>query len=200
VATDRSYEPTSDAPAAGGADTAPGTTQAAGEFGRYRRFVSWFILTFVLLGSVYMLVSVAVTIYRRQHAVPLGSPVGEQATAADTNSCYDELTDVVEGLQKYLENSHALMARTDPSEVQRWADAGSYWRGQWKAVGERCRFERRHTTKTWEEMAVIHAELRETEASYTKEVTRFGSDLAPRLDRLRTRLARIDERLSLPQE
>jgi len=162
--------------------------------------VSWFILTFVSVGSAYMLVSVAVTIYRRQHAVPLGSPVGVLATRADVESCYDELSDAVEGLQKYLENSHALLAHTDPSEIQRWAEAGSYWRGQWKAVGERCGFSHRRGAKNWEEMAVLHEELHETEASYTKEISRFGKDLAPRLDRLRARLARIGERLSVPHD
>ena len=162
--------------------------------------MSWFILAFVFIGASYMLLSVAVTIYRRQHAVPLGSPVGALATKADAESCYDELSDAVEGLQKYLENSHALMAHTDPTEIQRWAEAGSYWRGQWKAVGERCGFVRRRGAKNWEEMAVLHEELRETEASYTKEISRFGKDLAPRLDRLRARLARIGERLSVPNE
>jgi hypothetical protein len=178
-----------------------GTTAAPpGEFRRYRRFVSWFILAFIFIGGSYMLFSVAVTIYRRQHAVMLGSPVGVQATRQDADSCYDELSDVVEGLWKYLENSHVLMAHTDPAEVQDWAEAGSYWRGQWKAVGERCGFERRRGAKNWEEMAVLHEELRETEARYTKEIASFGKDLAPRLGRLRERLARVGERLSLSHE
>ncbi|MES1206567.1 MAG: hypothetical protein ABUS79_11585 [Pseudomonadota bacterium] len=179
----------------------PGTgAPPAGEFRRHRKFVSWFIFTFVLVGGSYMLLSVAVTIYRRQHAVPLGSPVGVRATTADAESCHDELSDVTEGLWKYLENSHTLMAHTDPAEVQNWAEAGTYWRGQWKAVGERCGFERRRGLKHWEEMAVLHEELRETEASYTKEISRFGKELAPRLGRLRERLDRIGERLALPHE
>lgn len=162
--------------------------------------MSWFILAFVFIGGSYMLLSVAVTIYRRQHAVPLGTPVGILATREDAESCFDELSDVVEGLLKYLENSHTLMAHTNSGEVQAWAEAGSYWRGQWKAVGERCGFERRRGAKDWEEMAVLHEELRETEAGYTKEISLFGKDLAPRLGRLRERLARIGERLSLPHE
>jgi hypothetical protein len=169
-----------------------------GEFRRYRRFVSWFILTFVLLGGSYMLVSVVVTIYRRQHAVPLGSPVGTHATRADADGCFDELTDVAEGLRKYLDNSHTLLDPNNGAEVQDWAEAGSYWRNQWKAVGERCGFERRRGAKNWEEMAVLHEELRETEASYTKEIIRFGKELAPRLGRLRERLTRIGERLADP--
>ena len=171
-------------------------TGSPGEFRRYRRFVSWFILIFVFVGSGYLLVSVGVTLYRRQHAVPLGTPVGTNPTRADAASCYDELSDVVEGLQKYLENSHTLLGHYDSDEVQRWADAGSYWRGQWKAVGRRCRFESHHGEKDWEEMAVLHDELRETEASYTREIQTFGKDLAPRLDRLRARLERIGARLA----
>jgi hypothetical protein len=168
----------------------------APEFRRYRRFVSWFILVFVLVGSAYMLVSVAVTIWRRYRAVPLGSPVGAQATRADVESCYDELADVVDGLRKYLDNSHNLMAHYDTDEAQRWFDAGAYWRGQWKAVGERCGFEHRRGNKDWEEMATLHQELHDTEASFTKEVLRFGKEIAPRLDRLRDRLARVGNNLS----
>lgn len=175
-----------------------GEASTPGEFRRYRRFVSWFILTFVLLGGSYMLVSVVVTIYRRQHAVPLGSPVGENATRADAEGCFDELSDVVEGLRKYLDNSHTLLDPNNAAEVQGWAEAGTYWRNQWKAVGERCGFERRRGAKNWEEMAVLHEELRETEASYTKEIIRFGKELAPRLGRLRERLTRIGERLADP--
>jgi hypothetical protein len=49
-------------------------------------------------------------------------------------------------------------------------------------------------------MAVLHEELRETEASYTKAIQTFGKDLAPRLDRLRDRLDRIGARLAGPAE
>ena len=147
-----------------------------------------------------MLVSVGVTIYRRRHAVPSGSPIGEVATRADQKSCFDELSDVVEGLQKYLENSHHLLAHYDAAKVQQWADDGGFWRGQWKAAGERCGFERRKGIKGWEEMAVLHEELKETEAVYTKEILRFGRDPAPRLDRIRERLEKMGARMALPPE
>ena len=42
---------------------------------------------------------------------------------------------------------------------------------------------------------MIHAELRETEASYNKELLRFGKDQAPRLDRTRERLERVGGKL-----
>ena len=167
-----------------------------GEFRRYRRFVSWFVLGFITIGSTYTLVSVAVTLYRRQHAVPLGAPIGATATPQDADSCFDELSDVFAGLQKYLEHTHRLLGHYDAEEVQRWAEAGSYWRGQWKAAGDRCRFERHRGTKEWDEMAVLYEELRDTEASYTKEIQRFGKDAAPRLDRLRERMDRVGKRLA----
>jgi hypothetical protein len=171
------------------------SSASPGEFRRYRRFVSWLVLGFISLGTVYMLSSVGVTIYRRQHAVLLGSPVGSSATLSDAQSCFDELSDVVDGLQKHLENSHRLLGHYDVNEVQRWAEAGSYWRGQWKAVGRRCGFERRRGRPLWEEMAVLHDELRATEASFTKEILRFGKEQGPKLDRLRERLQRIGREL-----
>src|SRR5450432_4805204 len=79
-----------------------------GEFRPYRRFVSWFILTFVSLGCTYLLISVGVTIYRRRNAVPSGAPVGAVPTSADLESCHEELTDVAQGLERHLENFHLV--------------------------------------------------------------------------------------------
>jgi hypothetical protein len=175
---------------------------APGEFRPYRRFVSLFILTFVTLGSVYMLVSVGVTIYRRQHAVPIGSPIGSADSEEEIESCHEELSDVADGLEKHLENFHHLVAHYDADEAQRWAEDQSFWLGQWKAAGQRCHFPAQHAgrlAKEWDHLGVVHEELRETEASYTKELLRFGHDQAPRLDRIRKSLAEIAARLAAGQ-
>jgi hypothetical protein len=181
--------------------TSPPTDDASpsapGEFRPYRRFVSWLILTFVTLGSAYLLLSVAVTIYRRRNAVPSGAPIGEMATEADLDGCLEELRDVTQGLASHLENFQ-LIAHYDAEEAQRWADHRTFWLGQWKAADERCHFAAARPgkfTKEWEQLAVIHAELRETEASYTKELLRFGKDQAPRLARIKERLDRVGEKL-----
>ena len=179
-------------------DSSP-PSPAPGEFRPYRRFVWLFILTFVTLGSIYMLVSVGVTIYRRQHAVPTGLPVGTSASDDEIESCHEELSDVADGLEKHLENFHHLVAHYDPAEAQRWSEDQSFWLGQWKAAGQRCHFEVRHPgrlAKEWDHLGVVHEELRETEASYTKELLRFGHDQAPRLDRIRKSLDEIGARLS----
>ena len=175
------------------------SSQTQGEFRPYRRFVSLFILTFVSLGSVYMLVSVGVTIYRRQHAVPTGTPLGVETSAAEIQSCYEELNDVADGLEKHLENFHHLVAHYDAEEAQRWSEDQAFWLGQWRAAGGRCQFQERRAgrlAKEWDHLAVVHEELRETEASYTKELLRFGHDQAPRLDRIRRSLDEIGARLS----
>jgi hypothetical protein len=178
------------------------TSHAPGEFRPYRRFVSLFILTFVTLGSAYLLVSVGVTIYRRQHAVPMGSPVGIIASHDEIESCQDELTDVADGLEKHLENFHRLVAHYDADEAQRWAEDQAFWVGQWRSVGERCHFERRRVgrfAKEWEQLGVAHAELREIEGTYNKELLRFGQNQAGRLDRIRENLDNIGDRLSQGQ-
>jgi hypothetical protein len=169
----------------------------AGEFRPYRRFLSRLILTFVSLGSVYLLLSIGVSIYRRRNAVPSGTPIGTAATEADLVSCLDELNDVTQGLASHLENFQ-LIAHYDADEAQRWAEHRAFWLGQWKAADERCRYAAPRPGKfgkEWEQLAVIHAELRETEASYTKELLRFGKDQAPRLARIEERLARVGEKL-----
>jgi hypothetical protein len=168
------------------------------EFRRYRRFLSWLVLGFVSLGSAYMLVSVGVSIYRRRHAVPLGAPVGSPASPADLEGCLEELSDVEKGLERHLESFHNLLAHYDTAEAQSWSENESFWLGQWKAAGDRCRFSEPRqgsSAKDWEELRVIHDELRNIETTYTKELHRFAQHQAPRLDQMRERLKSVSRRI-----
>jgi hypothetical protein len=177
----------------------PDPAASPGEYRRYRRFVSWFILSFVSLGSVWLLVSVGVTIYRRRHAVPAGALVGTIASVADLEGCQEELTDVEQGLERHIENAPHLVAHYDAEGVQRWDEDQSFWLGQWKAADERCRFSVHRPgkfSKEWEQLSTIHAELHDAESSYTKELKRFGKTEAPRLDLIRERLDRVGAKLN----
>jgi len=168
------------------------------EFRRYRRFLSWLVLGFVSLGSAYMLVSVGVTIYRRRNAVPSGEPVGLLASPADLKGCLDELSDVEKALGQHLENFHNLLAHYDAAEAQRWSEQESFWLGQWKAAGERCRFaepRKGPQAKSWVELNEIHRQLRDTEATYTKELHHFAQQQAPRLDQMRERLESVSRQI-----
>jgi hypothetical protein len=175
----------------------PASTPPA-EFRRYRRFLSWLVLGFVSLGSAYMLVSVGVTIYRRRNAVPSGAPIGALASPGDVQGCLEEVSVVEQALERHLENFHNLLAHYDADEAQRWAESESFWLGQWKAAGERCRFaEPRKGTlaKSWAELGAIYDELKHTETTYTKELHRFAQQQAPRLDQMRERLKAVGRRI-----
>ena len=168
------------------------------EFRRYRRFLSWLVLGFVSIGSAYMLVSVGVSIYRRRNAVPTGAPVGSPASPADLQGCLEEVGVVEQALERHLENFHNLLAHYDTDEAQSWAESESFWLGQWKAAGERCRFgepRKGPLAKSWEELRVIYDELKNTEATYTKELQRFAQHQAPRLDQMRERLKSVGQRI-----
>ena len=157
------------------------------------------MLIFVSLGSLYLLVSVGRSIYRRRNAVPTGAMISAQLTVAEIRSCYEELDDVMQGLHKHLENFHHLLASYEPAEAQRWDEEGAVWRGQWKVLGQRCRFGEIRATrlrKELEEMAEAYEDLGQTQEVYTKELRRFGKDQAPRLDRVRKRMQKIGERIA----
>jgi hypothetical protein len=168
------------------------------EFRPYRRFLSWFVLTFVTLGSFYLLASVGVTIYRRRYAVPTGEPVGALASPADLKSCAEELTDVKKALERHLGDFHNLLAHYDAAEAQSWYENEAFWLGQWKAAAERCRYKvprKGPFAKEWEELRVIHEELRDIEQTYTKGLLRFAQQQGPRLDSMRNRLALVGRRI-----
>lgn len=145
-----------------------------------------------------MLVSVGVTIYRRRNAVPSGAPIGALASPADLQGCVEELSVVEQALEGHLENFHNLLAHYDAEEAQRWSESESFWLGQWKAAGERCRYaepRKGPLAKSWEELGVIYGELRTTETTYTRELQRFAQQQAPRLDQMRERLKSVSRRI-----
>lgn len=181
----------------------PESAAPPGEFRQYRRFLSWLILSFVTVGSIYLLISVGVTIYRRQYATPGPPPPAGAAPAEQLENCFEELSDVTQGLARHLQNFHHLVAQYDAAEAQRWADNRSFWLSQWNAANDHCQFATSRAgtfKKDWEQLAVVHAELREIEASYTKELLRFGHDHAPAMDRVRARLVKIGKHLTLSQD
>lgn len=179
--------------------SSPPAQSSPAEFRPYRRFVTLFVLTFVFVGTAYLTTSVSVSIYRRRNPVPTGERLTALISEKEVKSCYEELGDVMSGLQKHLEKFHHLLGGYDPAEAQRWGDEGGLWRGQWRALGQRCRFGEirpARLRKEFEEMAGVYDDLGETHRSYTDELTRFGRQQAPRLDRIRLKLRRIGERLS----
>lgn len=163
------------------------------------------MLGLVTLGTVYMMASVGVTIHRRRHAIPTGAPVGEPVTDRELAECFDELQDVSVALRKYLERSHHLLGSYDSeatqrSEIQRWAEEGEVWRGQWLMLGRRCRLtpdgRLPRPRQEIEAMAAAYEEMGRIQNTYTDELRRFGKELAPRLERIRRRLDRIGDRLA----
>ena len=181
----------------------PTSAPAPAEFRRYRRALGWSILGFISIGSIYLILSVSVTIYRRRHAVPSGEPLSAAVTLDDLDGCNDELADVTHGLDKHLEGFHSLLDHYDADAAQQWSDAGDLWRGQWRALGTRCRFGALHGGKLGPEleaMASVHAEIGETETIYAKDLRRFAQEQAPRLDRIRERIEKISERLDKARE
>lgn len=161
--------------------------------------MSWFVLSFIVVGSVYLLSSVGVSIYRRRHVVLTGDKVSAQVTDAEIRSCYDELDDVQRVLAKHLENFPHLMSSYSAAEAQSWAEEGTSWMQQWRALGQRCRFKelpQTHLRKELEQMTGVYLALGDTYDLHTRAVKRFGTELAPRMDDIQKRMKLIDESLT----
>jgi hypothetical protein len=170
------------------------------EFRPYRRFVSLVALTIIFVGVSYLIISVAVTIYRQRHTIQAATPIAV-LTRDELSGCLHEMSDVTVALEKHLEKSHYLLGGYDQDEAQRWAREGDIWRNQWKVLGERCRFGHPLPSPAppeFDELSAAYKELGDTATVYTKELLRFVREQAPRLDRLRSRITRIGERLAAP--
>lgn len=157
------------------------------------------MLSFVTIGSIYLLVSVGVSIYRSRHVVPTGAKISAQITDAELRSCFADLDDLRQALEKHLESFHHLLAGYEAAEAQRWAEEGTNWEAQWRVLGERCRFDEIRRTphrKELEEMVAAYVDLAQTRDIYTRAFKRFGTDQAPRLERIRKRMQKIGERIA----
>ncbi|MCG5055475.1 MAG: hypothetical protein KA712_21125 [Myxococcales bacterium] len=157
------------------------------------------MLSFSVLGSLYVLTSVGVSIYRRRNPpVEAATPVSEAITVAELKGCLEELSDVQVALEKHLESFHHLLGGYDPAEAQRWGDEGALWRKRWSRLGQRCRFQEarsRALRKELEDMASVYDELGAVHLTFTRELKRFGNEQAPRLSQVRTRVDKLSERL-----
>ena len=168
------------------------------EYRPYRRFLAWSVLSFSVLGSLYLLTSVAVTIYRRRNPpTAAATPVSANFTTAELQACMSELSDVQFALEKHLESFHHLLAGYEPDEAQRWADEGALWRKRWSHLGQRCRFGEapvpQQFRKQREAMASAFDELGAIHLTYTRELKRFGNEQAPRLQSVHNRIETLSE-------
>lgn len=167
------------------------------EFQRYRKLVAWTSSILVGVGTLYLMVSVVVALERQRNVV-LEGRISPSLTASEVVGCFDELHDVSAALEKHLENAYHLLGGYDSEEARRWSEEGEVWRRRWQVLGQRCRFAERTPSvrnKDIEAMAAAHAELGSIQTTYSQELLRFGSELAPRLDRINKRVLQIGEHL-----
>ncbi len=152
------------------------------------------------LGCLYLLLSVTVSLQRRRNIV-LQDRISAQLTAKEISGCFEELRDVSVGLEKHLENAYHLLGGYDSEEARRWSGEGEVWRNRWRVFGERCRLVEARAVppnKDMEAMAEAYEELGSIQTTYSRALLRFGSELAPRLDRINKRVDEIGERLATP--
>jgi hypothetical protein len=170
------------------------------EFRRYRKLVAWTAVALVALGCIYALISVVVALQRQRNGV-VGDRISTQLTASEIRGCFDELHDVSVALEKHLENAYHLLGGYASEEARRWSDEGEMWRRRWRVFGQRCRLEEPRPSppqKDLEAMAAAYQELGSIQTTYSRELLRFGSELAPRLDRINKRVDQIGEHLGEP--
>lgn len=173
------------------------TNPSPSEFHRYRKLVAWTSVIAIAVATLYLTLSVVVALVRQRNVV-LGDRISAQLTQSEVGGCFDELHDVSVALEKYLENAYHLLAGYDSDEAQRWSGEGEMWRKRWHALGDRCRFAERRPGvphKDLEAMAAAHEELGKIQTTYSRELLRFGNELAPRLDRINKRVEQIGEHL-----
>jgi hypothetical protein len=173
------------------------TNPSPSEFHRYRKLVAWTSVAAIAVATLYLTLSVVVALVRQRNVV-LEDRISAQLTQSEVGGCFDELHDVSVALEKNLENAYHLLAGYDSAEAQRWSGEGEMWRRRWHVLGERCRFSERRPggrNKDLEAMAAAHEELGSIQRTYSRELLRFGSELAPRLDRINKRVEQIGEHL-----
>jgi hypothetical protein len=173
------------------------TNPSPAEFHRYRKLVAWTAVSAIAIGTLYLTLSVVVALVRQRNVV-LGDRISVHLTPGEIGGCFDELHDVSVALEKHLENAYHLLGGYDSAEAQRWSGEGQVWRQRWRVLGERCRFAERRPdgrNKDLEAMSAAHEELGSIQTTYSRELLRFGNELAPRLDRINRRVEQIGEHL-----
>ena len=174
------------------------------EFYRYRRFLGLSLVTFAVLGSTWVLASVGVDIYRRRHPEPTAGPTAVHPTKEGLQECVEALEFSRMSLEKHLEDFHKLLGSYDSTEAQDWGASGVVWRRNWKRLGQRCEpgvASEGPIGNAFRDLEALHDELGALHKTYTVELQRFNSQLAPRMERLRKKVKKVRGQIaSLPRE
>jgi hypothetical protein len=154
----------------------------------------------VALGSLYLLLSVTVSLQHQRNVVLEGS-YQRAAHGQGNRRLFRGIARRLGGAWRNTSKMPTTSGGYDSEEARRWSGEGEVWRNRWRVFGERCRLVERRpapTHKDMEAMAAAYEELGSIQTTYSQELLRFGSELAPRLDRINKRVDEIGEHLATP--
>jgi hypothetical protein len=169
------------------------------EFRWYRKVLQAGFAFLAIGGVLYLLASIAGTIYARREVKGSRPRISGRAdSVAELMSCERDVDRLFRDLGDQVFGLQALTARQEIDLAQRWEDWRKGWLARWLEVEHRCRFRElrdRGYGTAYDRMAYVHEELEEIEQRLDSLLRSFIEHEAPRLDEIRRELDRVRREL-----
>jgi hypothetical protein len=164
--------------------------QGAAEFRPYRRALNG-IVAFVAVGGIlYLLTSIAVSVFAKRQVPLKGKPINAQnidevmTCQSDVEQLFKDLNDETFGLQ-------GLVGKKDADLAIQWEDFSKRWHDRWSEVGQRCRFVElrdRGLGADFDRLAWAHEDLEDMKLKFAALLRNYIDEQVPHIESIRRSL------------
>ena len=168
-------------------------TDSTQEFRKYRQALLTIYVVALGLGSLLILVSVAVELFgRRNEPATVGTP-------ADLLHCNQDVSALLESLGREVSTLQVEAFVGDARDLgARWEEFTREWQKQWDVAEARCLFNSRADKglgPAFDRMAWVHRQLPRLKLEYRESMKRFENEQAREIASMRAALAKSRELL-----
>jgi hypothetical protein len=164
--------------------------EGATEFRPYRRAINAFVAAVAVGGILYLLASIAVSVFSKRQVPLKERPINAQniddvlKCQADVEQLFKDLNDETFGLQ-------GLVGKKDTDLAQQWEDFSKTWQDKWSEVGQRCRFVEmrdRGLGADFDRLAWAHEDLEDMKLKFAALLRNYIDEQVPHIESIRRSL------------
>jgi hypothetical protein len=160
------------------------------EFRPYRRALQGIVAFVSIAGILYLLASIAVSVFSKQQVHLRGAPIrGDDP--AEVLGCQNDVERLFREINAQTFGLQAMAGQRDTDLAQQWEAFTRGWKREWAEVGQRCRFEElrdRGLGTDFDRLAYAHADLADLELKFAALLKRYVDDQVPHIEAIRRSL------------
>jgi len=168
--------------------------QGAAEFRPYRRALNALVAFVAVGGILYLLASIAVSVFAKRQVPLKGKPINAQ-NIDEVLVCQDNVEQLFKDLNDETFSLQGLVGKQDTEAGARlamqWEDFSKRWHDRWSEVGQRCRFVElrdRGLGADFDRLAWAHEDLEDMKLKFAALLRNYIDEQVPHIESIRRSL------------